>query len=100
RSPRGSPLFPYTTLFRSGVVSQGSRRRRAACCPRVGVTAWTTGQKRPARGGSRRPARGNRRPGRPSPQLELRRRPAVPVVGGLRSEEHTSELQSPYDLVC
>src|SRR5207248_4733166 len=22
------------------------------------------------------------------------------VVGGMRSEEHTSELQSPYDLVC
>src|SRR5437867_9870483 len=25
---------------------------------------------------------------------------AIPIGGGRRSEEHTSELQSPYDLVC
>src|SRR5207248_10026319 len=24
----------------------------------------------------------------------------LPTLGALRSEEHTSELQSPYDLVC
>src|SRR5437867_5936281 len=37
---------------------------------------------------------------------ELQRAPAAPAIrpgghpGRLRSEEHTSELQSPYDLVC
>src|SRR5207248_10526878 len=25
---------------------------------------------------------------------------SLPIVAGPRSEEHTSELQSPYDLVC
>src|SRR5207248_11630432 len=44
------------------------------------------------------------------PGLTCLRRSAIPVVSGLletfrrclaiRSEEHTSELQSPYDLVC
>src|SRR5207248_10814307 len=34
-------------------------------------------------------------------QAELGRGPAYPVRDGEgRSEEHTSELQSPYDLVC
>src|SRR5437867_8588797 len=32
-------------------------------------------------------------------QADIRRR-ALPVIAAYRSEEHTSELQSPYDLVC
>src|SRR6266516_7270974 len=35
-------------------------------------------------------------PRRPGPWARSRARPSA----GLRSEEHTSELQSPYDLVC
>src|SRR5207248_9619470 len=27
-------------------------------------------------------------------------RPSIPALAAARSEEHTSELQSPYDLVC
>src|SRR5438876_3859952 len=71
RRPPRSTLFPYTTLFRS--------HTRGACstsCPR-GVAL-------------RRSSRGVCRGG-----LRLR------VAGSLwRSEEHTSELQSPVHLVC
>src|SRR5438094_5239877 len=75
----GIILFPYTTLFRSigsGAPCAGARRRP--------ISAW---------GVSRR-GRGDRRgPTQPSPRRSaLGDRP--------RSEEHTSELQSPYDLVC
>src|SRR5256885_11971068 len=54
RRPPRSTLFPYTTLFRSGI--------RPAC------------------------ARWSRSPG--------------PRPSNCRSEEHTSELQSPCNLVC
>src|SRR5205809_2555318 len=71
RRPPRSTLFPYTTLFRS-------RRHRDRCRP----------------GGQRRPV--GRRPG------GMRRRgPAHESDGpALRSEEHTSELQSRLHLVC
>src|ERR1044071_8513028 len=60
RLPPSSTLFPYTTLFRSGLVSWNHD--------------W-----------QRRPARHRRRPG-------TTQRPH------LRSEEHTSELQSRVDI--
>src|SRR5438876_7823501 len=64
RRPPGSPLFPYTTLFRSRRALRESGRR-CAC-----------------------PARG-RFPGE-----------SWKTWGRERSEEHTSELQSPVHLVC
>src|SRR5690606_40821544 len=97
---RSSPLFPYTTLFRSGVA-------RAAL--RAPARAAATG---PCRVLPRPPLR--RRPG-PPPRAGLGRRRARPGVGTLaprprprgpagghgfpRSEEHTSELQSRENLV-
>src|SRR2546428_7554021 len=68
RRPPRSTLFPYTTLFRSGVV--------------VRVTGALAGPAARAvlAGGDRA-----RAPVSPAP---------------LRSEEHTSELQSRSDLVC
>src|SRR5438094_4377389 len=70
RRPRRSTLFPYTTLFRS----PPERAREPDSGKRL---------------------RGPRRP---------RRKPLRPRLGRAsqyaRSEEHTSELQSPYDLVC
>src|SRR5207249_12164808 len=69
--PPISTLFPYTTLFRS---LRGACRRRT-------------------------PARGDgaaRRRREPRPRRSRRRR-AAPSP---RSEEHTSELQSRFDLVC
>src|SRR5258708_31213617 len=71
RRPPRSTLFPYTTLFRSQVQRRGVHRQRP------GV--------RPVR--ARRPARANGH----GPAARAGRR---------RSEEHTSELQSPDHLVC
>src|SRR2546422_3221333 len=71
RRPPRSTLFPYTTLFRSTVDREVAHR-----CDR---------------------------------QVELQRLPVVAIVdgnvdtglgAGVRSEEHTSELQSRLHLVC
>src|SRR5438094_5468417 len=73
RRPPRSTLFPYTTLFRSKATQLGEKRnvRRAnATILKLSI---------------------------------LTRRGALSClefVSGKRSEEHTSELQSPYDLVC
>src|SRR5689334_23801410 len=74
RRPPRSTLFPYTTLFRSDVDS-AERRTRA-----VG----------PSRHVRRRPAAGSR--------VDLRA--ARRARSAARSEEHTSELQSQFHLVC
>src|SRR5256885_11704370 len=84
RRPPRSTLFPYTTLFRSHprifhcVLDTG-------LCVRLEFTlggAESAGPMGPRL--SRRPC-----------QFTGKRR-----VAGLRSEEHTSELQSPCNLVC
>src|SRR5207248_10197254 len=78
RRPPLSTLFPYTTLFRS---------RPSRCSP-----TRRSGRAR-ARRDRRRPRRRRRRRRRAAARPRVRVR--LP-----RSEEHTSELQSPYDLVC
>src|SRR3712207_8315527 len=80
RRPPRSTLFPYTTLFRSEGVSplfSETRSTDSAVCP-----TWIVSP--PVRNASP-----TRKP--------LTR---VPFVNGLRSEEHTSELQSRQYLVC
>src|SRR3712207_7264056 len=74
RRPPRSTLFPYTTLFRSGVPPRRPADRRAAAVgPDPGLVDV-----------------------RPAPaQARVDRRDPVP-----RSEEHTSELQSRQYLVC
>src|SRR5437867_10186327 len=74
RRPPRSTLFPYTTLFRSSA-------------PRLTDESPTTGAA-PRRAGMHH---GN--PRQSARTTDGRRNSA-------RSEEHTSELQSPYDLVC
>src|SRR5438105_8493133 len=76
RPPPRSTLFPYTTLFRS---------RRASV-------------RLSARKDSRDGAGGDRSLRRSS--IGVRRIGAALLASGLRSEEHTSELQSRVDLVC
>src|SRR2546426_4171408 len=80
RRPPRSTLFPYTTLFRSAVpdLVRGELQRDAR---RVGHPG--------DEGLVRRPASGMDRGARP-----------LPGAGPRRSEEHTSELQSPCNLVC
>src|SRR3712207_8745655 len=80
RRPPRSTLFPYTTLFRSQApdLSAASRTRRLSCISRRARLASA--------------ASVGRALSRPRPLWNL------PV--GLRSEEHTSELQSRQYLVC
>src|SRR5256885_3430500 len=73
RRPPRSTLFPYTTLFRSRERQAGERR----------VTAERV--RHELAGAPLEPAHGVQ--------------PARRFHGG-RSEEHTSELQSPCNLVC
>src|SRR2546426_2078194 len=79
RRPPRSTLFPYTTLFRSS-VAQLFRRFRPGRCGRPLL-----------------------RPGDAVRQVEQLRDDEQERADGdhrLRSEEHTSELQSPCNLVC
>src|SRR5207248_8228198 len=87
--PPTSTLFPYTTLFRSlRVLRLGGRG--------AGATTTTTASAGAAAGATtRRLTRRRRGRGRRRQQVG---RPGTERPG--RSEEHTSELQSPYDLVC
>src|SRR3712207_8134087 len=91
RRPPRSTLFPYTTLFRSRVCQRGDRiggrgavRQRQQPLslgqPGAGLTAHP-----PAPGGGEVLGRGGLRAGGGQ---------------GLRSEEHTSELQSRQYLLC
>src|SRR5437867_10162072 len=83
RRPPRSTLFPYTTLFRSVdvhvvIVALLGQSARAVHAHVVFTSAWDVHRCRTARA----------------------RFGAVNIDGDARSEEHTSELQSPYDLVC
>src|SRR5258708_29896957 len=74
RRPPRSTLFPYTTLFRSTSVPSV---RRPPARRRRGTTSRTcSGSSPPATAAS------------------------LPTTRCQRSEEHTSELQSPDHLVC
>src|SRR5207248_10947485 len=86
-------LFPYTTLFRSEAA-----RRRALRAAQLRLRDPLPGQPGQGRRDGRR---GTQAPARPARDLGADRDVLVPV-GPVkdRSEEHTSELQSPYDLVC
>src|SRR5437762_10316435 len=77
RRPPRSTLFPYTTLFRSGINKLGDRvgmlSDQAADAVRTGILRAEIRRMREAR---------------------------TAVTEKHRSEEHTSELQSPMYLVC
>src|SRR5258708_23878207 len=78
RRPPRSTLFPYTTLFRS------PRRRPSPLLIAASRPLSTTRNRSPCE------------PLFPAGRAAPHRRPA----GNRRSEEHTSELQSPDHLVC
>src|SRR3712207_7863570 len=87
RRPPRSTLFPYTTLFRS--TQRGDR-------PRAGRKRGIPGESTQFRPGTHR--KGNR-------VMDSARWSRVEATNGmdegrLRSEEHTSELQSRQYLVC
>src|SRR2546426_8773441 len=86
RRPPRSTLFPYTTLFRSWILQPSAED--SWMIEKTGITeskpssVWPVAARRAISSGSRLAATGH---------TEL---------GFDRSEEHTSELQSPCNLVC
>src|SRR3712207_6871417 len=87
RRPPRSTLFPYTTLFRSMSVLPQAAGRSVRGCGSSSSSVPGTGR-RPDDGFAVRPRGGSELLG-------------LPVVAlGVRSEEHTSELQSRPYLVC
>src|SRR5437016_8844259 len=85
--PPASTLFPYTTLFRSRRAAARDPRRGAGAAGGKVSGAGADAHGRGAQTGRRRHARAHPE----GPEGE-----EVPV----RSEEHTSELQSLTNLVC
>src|SRR5207248_9369895 len=92
-----SSLFPYTTLFRSS-GDLAPLAHVAACLIGEGE-AWSDGRRVPARAALEKAG---------IAPLVLETKEGLALLNGThlmaalgaRSEEHTSELQSPYDLVC
>src|SRR5438034_1454674 len=80
RRPPRSTLFPYTTLFRSVLVKGVLRADDARACVAAGAAGVIVSN------------HGGR-------QLD-RALPTALALPAVRSEEHTSELQSHSDLVC
>src|SRR5437773_5975258 len=82
RPPRPT-LFPYTTLFRSGsnchvILAHEPMRAAAAATVVLGSIAF----------------------GAAALAQHITKAPAPADWAAMRSEEHTSELQSHHDLVC
>src|SRR5438552_14624297 len=73
RPPPRSTLFPYTTLFRSKVAASRPAQSLVGVCRGA---VWSVGS------------------------YTRVRSTADSSSGAMRSEEHTSELQSPDHLVC
>src|SRR4051794_41216068 len=93
RPPPRSTLFPYTTLFRSPVMGGASQAGSPLTCRNLGRQGRRSDSDR-----ARRPHLDDAGCSGTSPrthgqELVASRRPQ-------RSEEHTSELQSPVHLVC
>src|SRR5262245_64899411 len=87
RLPRRSPLFPYTTLFRSG----SEEIRNCVCLFRD--SAFGPALRRRRRTQWQTPTASVRGCGAKNRKCQRRSPP-------IRSEEHTSELQSLRHLVC
>src|SRR2546422_8546667 len=85
RRPPRSTLFPYTTLFRSSVQRLGFRHNRGRSHQLLPAPLALAGRK----------AHHER-----DQVLDVQDAHQVVWVAGVRSEEHTSELQSRLHLVC
>src|SRR5206468_13027168 len=98
--PPHAPPFPYTTLFRSRVPPTESCFNRKATVWLSPIGSFTATRSTPASAPRASSARVNERPIRPKPLIPTRTATACPPDLLVRSEEHTSELQSRSDLVC
>src|SRR5437763_7033643 len=89
RRPPSSTLFPYTTLFRSHVEADDGevgRQYRQPVVPELAAEGDAVVEE-------------DRR-GAPPRRLKAHLLVVQAAVGSVRSEEHTSELQSPMYIVC
>src|SRR2546426_9939258 len=98
RRPPRSTLFPYTTLFRSIRAGSGKNKSESRLTNNgalICVQHFTKDSESPHTIASLtlpwQPYDGS---------LGCQGRVSEAIVCGLRSEEHTSELQSPCNLVC
>src|SRR5256885_8252890 len=82
RRPPRSTLFPYTTLFRSKILKAREKATKVITNATYGYAGWAG-----SRWYSREAAESAAALGRDT-------------INKSRSEEHTSELQSPCNLVC
>src|SRR5262249_58042359 len=98
RRPLRSPLFPYTTLFRSRVYNAGAGERRlgVSVLEFVGVVAGIAASRRSAVAEDAQDAHVVLDAGNPGGRAVLDH--DLDLLD--RSEEHTSELQSLTNLVC
>src|SRR5690606_41007453 len=92
RPPPRSPLFPYTTLFRSSPTR--SSVRTTGCSARWAKRIWNCSCLEPGRSSALCVGFESGK----HQHLTPRRRPGSRPMR--RSEEHTSELQSREKLVC
>src|SRR5205085_4725418 len=99
-TPSGPTPFPYTTLFRSGVLSAFSALRAAGELPR-GMQAKISVMLPAANPATARVLvdLGADTINLPT-DLTLAQIAAIRAAVDVRSEEHTSELQSQSNLVC
>src|SRR5205807_6095413 len=95
--PPPSPLFPYTTLFRSTGAGQLS-------APTIVIQRVVVGLSRFLEQGPMMPPDAETVGSGTATVLRngqaFQARWSRPAANGGRSEEHTSELQSPCNLVC
>src|SRR2546427_12113291 len=98
RRPPRSTLFPYTTLFRSGF--DGRRQRHLALVHQVSdQVARLLGRQRLEAQDVWKAERSGLKFAL-CEQIGQALRVSAPRLAGMRSEEHTSELQSQSNLVC
>src|SRR5258708_37551500 len=98
RRPPRSTLFPYTTLFRS--LACGDARKTIASAISLGSAVRPNGVAEPSCS-NLSPSVAMTESVRVDPgAMVLTRIPWAPKATAQRSEEHTSELQSPDHLVC
>src|SRR5207248_9951298 len=93
-----SPLFPYTTLFRSsGTRENKTRENKKPRSREAGLLNFLHQLERPGWFAVSSCAQAHAASSRAS---RFSAETFGAVAPASRSEEHTSELQSPYDIVC
>src|SRR5690606_41581188 len=91
-----SPLFPYTTLFRSASVNSSSSRRIKGPIAHEALLSLAL-----LKSNADRPSKSRKLTSLPSVAPTIRPSEVIAnTTSGSRSEEHTSELQSRENLVC